>query len=365
MAAFKHKVIGAGLATLAATRLHRIAARWTRGAGVILTFHRVANEESRAFAPNRLLTVKPAFLDELLGHVRRAGYRIVRLDEVLPLLRSSVSPQPFVVLTFDDGYRDTLAEALPILERHQAPFMTFATTGFLDRTARLWWVELERALASLPSIEVVMGGERRQFRTNTARAKTAAFAAIVGELLKGADADLLACVAQLSAQAKVSSRALVDELCMDWSDLKRLADHPLASIGCHTLTHPRLSRTSAAALRNELAASRSMLEDRLGVPVRHICYPYGGAAAAGPREFAMAQALGYACGVTTRPGVLFPSHARVSTALPRISINGLWQTVSGLDVLLSGLGSAIWNGGRIQPSAISATTRSNRPAPST
>jgi peptidoglycan/xylan/chitin deacetylase (PgdA/CDA1 family) len=46
-------------------------------------------------------------------------------------------------------------------------------------------------------------------------------------------------------------------------------------IGSHTLTHPRLTRTSDHHLREEIQASKYRLEDRFGVPVRHFCYPYG------------------------------------------------------------------------------------------
>lgn len=346
MNALRHRVIGAGLRVLRATGLHRIAAPLTRGRGAILTFHRVAEPLEGPFAPNRLLEITPAFLDRLIPHVKAAGYRIVGLDEVIPLLRSPEQGTPFVALTFDDGYRDTLAAALPVLERHHASFTVFATTGFLDRTAPLWWVDLERAVRRLPAIDVVLDGRRRVVRTRSAREKTAAFEAIRRGLLRGSDEALLAATAALCTQAGLSSRSTVDELCMDWGELDSLAAHPLVSIGCHTLTHPRLALLSSGQLRAELAVSRSRLEKRTGRPVDHLCYPYGFRKAAGRREYDAASDLGYRSAVTTRPGVLFRSQARRPTALPRISVNGLWQSLDALDVLLSGAGFAIWNLGR-------------------
>lgn len=346
MSVLRHRVIGAGLRVLRATGLHRLAAPLTRGRGAILTFHRVAEPLDDPFAPNRLLEITPAFLDRLIPHVRKAGYRIVTLDEVIPLLRSPESDTPFVALTFDDGYRDTLMEALPVLERHEAPFTVFATTGFLDRTAPLWWVDLERAVRELPTIDILLEGRRRVLSARSRREKTVAFDAIRRGLLRGPDDTLLAATAELCKQAGLSSRSAVDELCMDWSELASLAAHPLTSIGCHTLTHPRLALSAPAQLRAELATSRTRLENRLGRPVHNLCYPYGFRQAAGRREFEAASELGYRAAVTTRPGVLFPSHASRPTALPRLSVNGLWQGLGALDVLLSGAGSTIWNFGR-------------------
>ncbi len=47
------------------------------------------------------------------------------------------------------------------------------------------------------------------------------------------------------------------------------------AIGSHTLTHPRLSQVPLANAREEITASRKILEDCFGVPVLHFCYPYG------------------------------------------------------------------------------------------
>jgi peptidoglycan/xylan/chitin deacetylase (PgdA/CDA1 family) len=89
-----------------------------------------------------------------------------------------------------------------------------------------------------------------------------------------------------------------------------------------------------------------LLEARLGIEVRDFAYPVGDRASAGPREFELARELGFVTAVTTRPGMLFPDHARRLTALPRVSVNGCWQRAEALEVLLSGAPFWLWNGGR-------------------
>ena len=133
---------------------------------------------------------------------------------------------------------------------------------------------------------------------------------------------------------------------MDWGEIEALARHPLATIGAHTLTHPRLARLDVAEMRTELGAAKALLERRLGRPVVHLAYPVGDPGSAGRREFDAAAAFGYASAVTTRPGLVHAEHAPHLTALPRVSVNGLWQDLRHLDVLLSGAAFALWNRGR-------------------
>jgi hypothetical protein len=99
-------------------------------------------------------------------------------------------------------------------------------------------------------------------------------------------------------------------------------------------------------MRTELGAAKSELEERLGRPVVHLSYPVGDPGSAGRREFAAATAFGYASAVTTRPGLVHPEHATHLTALPRVSVNGGWQDLRHLEVLLSGAAFALWNRGR-------------------
>lgn len=46
-------------------------------------------------------------------------------------------------------------------------------------------------------------------------------------------------------------------------------------IGSHSLTHPNLRKIPPAQAREEISASKKLLEDTFGVAVQHFCYPYG------------------------------------------------------------------------------------------
>ena len=345
--ALKHQLIGAGFAAFRASGLHKAIGAATRGTGVILTLHHVRpwRPATPGFAPNRLLEITPEFLDEALGVVRATGFELVSLDEAARRLRAGMDA-PFAALTFDDGYRDARDFALPILERHRAPFTVFFATGFIERTARLWWLELEEAVRRLETVEVQREGLRWRLDARTPAEKSIAYDRVYWSLRARPEGELLDVVGELARRAAVSTAALADQLFMDWDEVVAFSQHPLVSVGAHSLTHRRLAQWPLADAREEMAGSRAALEARLGRPVESFAYPVGDPTSAGPREFDLAREVGFRCAVTTRPGMLFPAHARHLTALPRLSLNGLWQDAGYLEVLLSGAPFAIWNRGR-------------------
>jgi peptidoglycan/xylan/chitin deacetylase (PgdA/CDA1 family) len=84
---------------------------------------------------------------------------------------------------------------------------------------------------------------------------------------------------------------------LSWSQLCELVGHGF-KIGSHTLSHVDLTKLDLRSLRRELRASKMLLEDRIGVPVEAIAYPFGRFSR---RVIAEAAEAGYTCGYTSWP----------------------------------------------------------------
>jgi peptidoglycan/xylan/chitin deacetylase (PgdA/CDA1 family) len=347
MSTWREIGIDAGMGLFRASGAHRLAEPYTRGLGAILMFHRVHHRLQQSFEPNRGLEISIDFFDALLKHLRQRGFRILSMDDALAELQGqSHQRAPFVVLTFDDGYRDLVEHVLPVLERHRAPFMSYVTSGFADGSARMWWLELEESIRRRDRLDVVTLGRRFEAACASAEEKKQAFTDLYWLLRDGSEEELLRVALSLCAQARVEPRQLTTSLCLDWQGLATLAHHELASIGAHSVTHARLAKLGAGAAAREMADSRAAIARELGVGVRHFCYPVGDAASAGKREFDLARDLGFASAVTTRPGMIFAEHREHLHALPRLSINGRHQSLEEIDILLTGAPFALMNGGR-------------------
>ncbi|MEJ0014014.1 MAG: polysaccharide deacetylase family protein [Bauldia sp.] len=340
----RKSVFRAGLDTLYFSGAHRVARQFLAGEGAILTFHRVRPARADPFQPNGSLEITPQFLDEVLTSLRAEGIEIVTLDEVHRRLMAGERTRRFVALTFDDGFRDNLEFAWPVLKRHQAPFTIYVPSDFAEGRGELWWIVLEMAIAQHDQIEVTLDGAEHVFDCPTAETKQATFEAIYRHLrTRETEAELRQVCRELAFGYGIDIGKLCRETCMGWDELAFLANDPLVTIGAHTVMHPILMKLSAEAARAEMLDGARAIAANLGKMPAHFAYPVGGTDAAGPREFAMAAGAGFKTAVTTRPGVLFHDHARYLTALPRISVNGAFQRMRYLDVLLSGAPSALIN----------------------
>jgi peptidoglycan/xylan/chitin deacetylase (PgdA/CDA1 family) len=177
------------------------------------------------------LAVTPAQLERQLSTLVERGWVGATFSEAV-LNRPA---RRTVAVTFDDAFASVRERALPILQAFGIPGTVFAPTRFMSVRQPLRWSGIEH-WANSPH---------------------------AGELTS-----------------------------MDWRDLRALGDAGW-EIGSHTRSHPHLTALDQTALEDELGASRTECEERLGLPCRSIAYPYGDV---DQRVAATARAAGYAVG---------------------------------------------------------------------
>ncbi len=315
------------------TGLASLLAPLLSGVGCILMLHRVADQAPGTLGLNDGLTVSPAFVDSMLSEVKRLGYALVSMDEAVAALRKGTA-RKFAAVTLDDGYLDNLVNALPVFEAHQAPFTIYAAPALVDGKVALWWEEVDRIVSSKNTLSYPTPSGPVDLAAGTLSEKKQAAAALFAHVARDLEeADQQVFLKGLDpAVAPPAGR----ERLMSWEELKTISDHPLGTIGAHTLHHFSLRRLPEEDARHEIVESGQVLRERLGAEVRHFAYPYGHAEAVGEREVRLAAEAGYVSAVTTRHGVLQAAHREHLHALPRISVNGRFQDVAYIRTMLSG-----------------------------
>ena len=334
-------ILKSGLSALHYSRADRLLAPAVKPAGAIVTLHQVSPEIAPDFSPNRILRITPYFLEQTIRYVLEAGFEIIALDEVAERLADARERRPFICLTLDDGYKDNLQFAYPIFRRYAVPFAIYVPTDYPDGNGELWWLSLEEALRRLDQRTVDMNGAVKTFILDSAKAKSNAFDAIYW-WLRGLDETVArGLVAAWCKEAKFDREKLCAKMIMNWDELRTIAADPLATIGAHTRRHFAVSKLAANEARAEIVESMAIISRFTGRPCRHFSFPYGDETAAGERDFLIAKAAGLVTAVTTRKGLIYAHHTSALTALPRMSLNGDYQNLRYLKVLLTGLPFAL------------------------
>ncbi|HEY0032472.1 MAG TPA: polysaccharide deacetylase family protein, partial [Devosia sp.] len=172
--------------------------------------------------------------------------------------------------------------------------------------------------------------------TITAKQKADAFNTLYWQLRKMPEPERVSLVRSFAASYGYDLEKQCRDLIMDWQELRLFAGEPLCTIGAHTVHHYELAKLPLEQARSEMAQSADILLAQFGQRPAHFSYPLGGPLSAGKREFELARELGFRSAVTTRPGGLYPRHAQNPHALPRVSLNGYFQSPRYVDVFASG-----------------------------
>ena len=336
MSGLKYKVIRAAMEVFALPGIAKTIRRFSKCKGVIFTLHRVLPDKPMEFSPNSILQITPKFLEQAIVACRENGVDIVNLDEALARMAHEGQTKPFAVFTFDDGYKDNLQFALPILKKHNCPFALFIAPELIDARAEIWWQALEDIIQNNASLEFDLGQGAEYRESASTESKNAVFDELYWFMRKAPDAERMKLLRRLCVKYKLDLVQHCRDLIMTWEELQTFVDEPLCTIGAHTMNHYELAKLPEDEMRKEIEKSREVLAQRTGKPPTHFSYPLGGPLSATKREFAVVKQLGFASGVTTRPGGLYAENAEFAEALPRISLNGHYQKKRFLPVFLTG-----------------------------
>lgn len=339
----KTQLLQAGLKALHYSRVDRLMARNWQGIGLIYMLHMVNRNPVPAFAPNRILTVTPEFLEAVIVQVLNEGLEAVTLDEVFERMTSGKTGRRFVCFTFDDGYRDNLEVALPVFRKYNVPFTIYVPSDYPDGRGELWWLALEKVIAGNEWISIGIDGVSTEYPCATVNQKWSVYNKIRchGQHI---DEDCFRrAIRDLCERHGVDMPDLARGLMLDWNEVRQLAADPLVTIGAHTKAHYALAKLDPARARAEIADGVERLREATGRRIEHFAYPYGDADSAASRDFALAASLKFKTAVTTRKGLLYPEHANHLMALPRVSLNGDYQSLIYNSTYMTGVPFLFWN----------------------
>jgi peptidoglycan/xylan/chitin deacetylase (PgdA/CDA1 family) len=205
-----------------------------------------------------------------------------------------------VVVTFDDGYVDNLLTAKPLLAQYDVPATVFLVTEALVEDRNFWWDDLEGALlqpGTLPEhlefevnhsqyewdlgdacvyrIEDRQKDRQRRPWDAPKGTRLAFFYIIWQHLLKLSKPERIEALDAICTWAGMSKDLRRAGRALSKHEVNALREGSLIEVGAHTVTHPSLTVLSKSQQMEEIANSKTQLENIMGHPVTNFSYPHG------------------------------------------------------------------------------------------
>ncbi len=212
--------------------------------------------------------------------------------------------RPPLVLTFDDGLRNNVTYAAPLLQRYGIKATFYIVSDLLDGNSMLWNHEmLCRMLltesAHLPDEVPPLGQSRAQRFRNARR-----FIEDVKAWDNSRRLTLMDQLREMQARPEFEPWMLEKYLIMSRQELRSLPE--VIEIGSHTCTHPILPTLDTRDAEHEIHQSGVVLESIIKRPVESFCYPSGRAS---ERDERLA-ARYYPLSVSVEEGLVSPEDNR-------------------------------------------------------
>lgn len=267
----KRSVIAKTLDITGCGRLLRSTRVWD---GVlILNYHRIGDCRHSLFDRNLWSATDEEFDAQI--KLIKTEFDVIGLSELGRVL--SEKHGRYVMVTFDDGYRDNYSSAFRILSSHDVPATFFITTGFLDQKKVPWWDEIAWMVRST-KLERISSNRWLNCPTvfdepDRDRA-IAKFLGVYKRLLGEVTELYLDFLAEELGTGRCPQKDAA-ELWMTWDMIREMRANGM-TFGGHTVTHPILANLPSQQQQWEVGECQRRLVEELNEPITSFSYPVGG-----------------------------------------------------------------------------------------
>jgi peptidoglycan/xylan/chitin deacetylase (PgdA/CDA1 family) len=234
----------------------------------VLTYHSISREQS-IFTDGTDLRHDPAeferHLDYLVEH-----YNPIALRDLVDALEKGETPSKAVVITIDDGFADSVRQAVPILYRRRVPATIFPVSSVIGNTDLIWPHKLAWLLANGHGTAV------QDALRSEGYPATKAGESLVHFTRRAFRADLPDILEAAVRHAGTTGRQLAAQLrpYLEPEDFHSI-EPAFIEFGNHTHTHPVLSALNADQQHLELTRAQDVIASLTGRQPIALAYPFG------------------------------------------------------------------------------------------
>lgn len=262
-------------------------------------FHRVNPQRDKLWDP-----MSPELFEKCIAYISKK-YKIMLFEELVvsPLLNSK---NELATIMFDDGYKDNIEYALPILEKYNVKASFYIVTDSIDNNRPTWTHIFEHLFqnSKRDKIDIKFDFIPKDLHISEFKSmdEKLQYASKLKAFLKDLKAEQRQEVSDLVY--KTFDDVEIPKAMMNWDDVRLLSSKG-HYIGSHSATHNMLgTMDNEEEVFYELQHSAQRIEQELGYFPKTISYPIG---SYNKKTIELAKKAGYSIGLATKQDIFDPN----------------------------------------------------------
>jgi peptidoglycan/xylan/chitin deacetylase (PgdA/CDA1 family) len=263
--------------------------------GTILVYHSIGGKNifPASVTPTKKFKKQLSYLNK--------KYIIVKLEVIVKRIeRGQKIPSNWVVITFDDGYKDIVFTAAQLLKNINAPFSVFITKNLVDNRQSLFVDELYNALMKTKEniIEINDHDKKMSYDISSIQKRKEICLRIAIQIRQWPRHKIQDFTNRIKKACKINFNKSANHLSLE--QIRELA--AFSEIGSHAQSHINLMILSDSDQDKEIINSKNYLTEITNKNVTAFAYPFGKNWAFNQKLKQKLRKNGYKCGLTTLPG---------------------------------------------------------------
>lgn len=279
--------------------INALCRRLNRNKAIILWYHGICDDGFDLLKDYDERHIPKSSFRKQLEYLKRKGYSFMSMTELVNTLKNRNKPGKYVVLTFDDGFRNVVENAYPMMQEFNAKGCLYPVSDLIGTDKLLWTDHVETVIRNQKkgNYQFDFKGEKVTYILTDKKSYQYAMQDIKTKLRSISNVERLEHLKQLDNMKKDSIPK--EFFLANWEEIRAL-DPDVLEIGSHTISHPNCANlNSDEELKDEISRSKIDIEKITGRKVEHFCYPAGSHS---PRVIDQVIASGYQSAVTIRYG---------------------------------------------------------------
>lgn len=294
-------------------------------------FHRVSDEKDKLWMP-----MPPKLFEDIVRYLSK-NFQVVLLEEFLQQPEAYKGKKSLATICFDDGYKDNLEFAAPILQKYKCPASFYVVTDCIDRNIPTWTYIVDYTFQHTNKPAIYLDFEfvpDELKKIELAGGINASVKRVKPWMKSLSNSKRLSILATILEQTKTSVDIPRNQM-MNWKEVGELCT-PSFTVSSHTHTHPMLANLeSDEEVKEELLTSYKKIAENLHMKPQTISYPIG---SYNQRVEELAKACGYSWGLAVDQRFFNVGIDR-TTAIPRVELYAepKWKVHARINGIYNGL----------------------------